>query len=186
MNEYNIPLNLPNRHRKGIMSTFGVIVAPFYRVNEVMAEGTAVVLDKSNPGFVTKAVAGTCENGVFGFVAQEVYDPRALGELSGYEFHNNTKARIGDTVGVIIGQGYVETLNYAGKVAVGDKLYVDANGKLTKVKSGNDMVVGVAETAGADGATYIRVRVNLSFYADLADTIEASNSASSSASSSGL
>lgn len=174
MSNYNIPLNLPKRHRKGIMTTFGVIVAPFYRANEVMAEGTAVVLDKSNPGFVKAAVAGSCENGVFGFVAQEVYDPSVLGELSGYEFHNNTKARVGDTVGVIVGQGYVETINYTGAIAADDKLYVGAGGKLTKVQSGNDLVVGVAETAGTDGSNYIRVRVNLNFYGDSAD--EVSNS----------
>ena len=86
-----------------------------------MAEGTPVVLDDAKPGFVKKAVAGSCENGVFGIVAQEVYDPSVLGELSGYEFHNNTKARVGDTVGVIIGQGYVETINYAGTITAGEK-----------------------------------------------------------------
>lgn len=172
-NKFNIGLNLPKRYRKGVMTTFGVIVAPFYRVSEVMAEGTPVVLDAERPGFVKKAVAGSCENGVFGIIAQEVYDPAVLGELSGYEFHNNTKARVGDTVGVIVGQGYIETINYAGSIAAGDTLYVGSNGKLVTTKSGNDLPVGVAETAGTDGGDYIRVRVNFDFFAD---TIDGSNS----------
>lgn len=165
-NKFNLGLNLPKRYRKGVMTTFGVIVAPFYRVSEVMAEGTPVVLDSSNPGFVKKATAGSCENGVFGIVAQEVYDPETLGELAGYEFHNNTKARVGDTVGVIVGQGYIETINYSGTVAVNDKLYVGADGKLVTTQSGNDLPVGVAETAGTDGGDYVRVRVNFDFFAD--------------------
>jgi len=165
-NKFNLGLNLPKRYRKGVMTTFGVIVAPFYRASEVMAEGTPVVLDDENPGAVKKATAGSCENGVFGIVAQEVYDPSTLGELAGYEFHNNTKARVGDTVGVIVGQGYIETINYAGTIAIGDKLYVGENGKLTKTQSGNDLPVGVAETAGTDGGDYIRVRVNFNFFAD--------------------
>lgn len=165
-NKFNLGLNLPKRYRKGVMTTFGVMVAPFYRVAEVMAEGTPVVLDASKPGFVKKATAGSCENGVFGVVAQEVYDPSVLGELAGYEFHNNTKARVGDTVGVIVGQGYIETINYSGTVAVNDKLYVGANGKLVTTQSGNDLPVGVAETAGVDGGDYVRVRVNFNFFAD--------------------
>ena len=166
----NVPLNLPKRYRKGLMTTFGVIVAPFYRCNEVIAEGTPVVLDESNSGvdgiFVKAAVPGECESGVFGLIAQEVYDADALGELSGYEFHNNTKARKGDTVGVVIGQGYVETINYTGTIAAGDKLYVSASGKLTTTRSGSDLPVGVAETSGTDGAEYIRVRVNFDWYKD--------------------
>ena len=175
-NKYNLALNLPQRHRKGVRTTFGVIVAPFYRVGEVMAEGTPVVLDTNNPGFVKKAVAGSCENGVFGIAAQEVYDPSALGELSGYEFHNNTKARVGDTIGVIVGQGYIETLNYSGSVAVNNKLYVGSDGKLTTEKSGHDLPVGVAETAGTDGDDYIRVRVNFDFFSDTVDSEDVSNS----------
>ena len=174
-NKFNLGLNLPQRHRKGVMTTFGVIVAPFYRVSEVMAEGTPVVLDDAKPGFVKKATA--CENGVFGIFAQEVYDPSVLGELAGYEFHNNTKARVGDTVGVIIGQGYVETINYAGTIAAGEKLYVGADGKLVNTKSGNDLPVGVAENGGVNGGDYIRVRVNFDFFAD---TVEATEDGSNS------
>jgi hypothetical protein len=176
-NKFNLGLNLPQRHRKGVMTTFGVIVAPFYRVSEVMAEGTPVVLDDAKPGFVKKATAGACENGVFGIVAQEVYDPSVLGELAGYEFHNNTKARVGDTVGVIIGQGYVETINYAGTIAAGEKLYVGSDGKLVNTKSGNDLPVGVAENGGVNGGDYIRVRVNFDFFAD---TVEATEDGSNS------
>ena len=177
-NKFNISLNLPQRHRKGVMTTFGVIVAPFYRVSEVMAEGTPVVLDDAKPGFVKKATAGACENGVFGLVAQEVYDPSVLGELSGYEFHNNTNAKVEDTVCAIIGQGYDETLTYTGTSAAGDKLYVGENGKLVKTKSGNDLPVGVAETAGTNGGDYVRVRVNFDFFADTTEAATESNSRS--------
>jgi hypothetical protein len=173
MDNYNIPLNLPQRYQKGIMSHFGVMVAPFYQCNEVIAEGAPVVLDAANAGFVKAATAGFCENGVFGLIAQQVYDPAVLGALSGYTFHNNTWAKKGDTVGVIVGQGYVNTINYTGTIVAGDKLYVGANAVLTKVQTGADLPVGVAETAGEDGATYIRVRVNFNWYAD---AVEDSNS----------
>lgn len=164
MTNANISLNLPKRHRKGIMATFGVIVPPFYRCNEVAPEGAPVVLDEENPGFVKVATAGEGE-AVFGFIAQEVYDPALLGELANYEFHNNTKARKGDTIGVITGQGYVETINYTGTVAAGDKLYPAANGKISATQTGSDLPVGVAETAGKDGDAYIRVRVNFDWAA---------------------
>lgn len=167
--DYNTPtLNLASRHRKGVMTTFGVLVAPFYRCNEVAAEGALVVLDAENPGYVKKAVAGSCPNGVFGILASEVYDPSVLGELSGVEFFNNTKTRKGNPVGVIIGQGYVETLHCVGTIVAGEKLYVGASAKLTNVKTGSDKAVGVAETSGTGGTDYIRVRVNLDFAVDVA------------------
>ena len=172
MTNANIALNLPKRYRKGIMATFGVIVPPFYRCNEVAPEGAPVVLDEANPGFVKVATPGEAEHGVFGLIAQAVYDPAVLGELANYEFHNNTKARKGDTIGVITGQGYVETINYTGTVAVGDKLYPAADGKLSATKTGNDLPVGVAETAGKDGDEYVRVRVNCGWFADTTDESE--------------
>jgi len=174
MTNANIPLNLPQRYKKGIMTTFMVSVAPFYRCNTVAKEGAPVVLDSANPGFVKPATAN--DTAIFGLLAQEVYDASALGELAGYEFHNNTKARKGDTVGVIIGQGYVQTINYTGTIVAGDKLYVGANGVLTKIQSAGGAVVGIAEDGGTDGADYIRVRVNFNF-PDVSATTDSSNSA---------
>ena len=174
MEKFNIPLNLPKRYRKGVMATFGVMVPPFYRCDEVAPEGAPVVLDTANPGFVKVAVAGEDENGVFGVLAQQVYDPATLGELANYEFHNNTKARKGDTVGVITGQGWIETINYTGSVKAGDRLYPGADGKLTATMTGNDKPVGVAENAGTNGDVYVRVRVNFDWFADVATDPETS------------
>ena len=119
MNKFNLSYSPMTRRKKGVMTTFGVMVAPFYRIGEVAVEGAPVVIDAENPGFVKIAVAGECPNGVLGILSQEVYDPSVLGELANYEFHNNTKARVGDTVGIITGQGYIQTNNFDGEIAVG-------------------------------------------------------------------
>ncbi len=156
----NIPLNIPQRHAKGLIVHFGCMVAPFYKCDEVLSEGApmefagdGVTIQGATPG---SAGAGV----VVGLLAQNVYDDTALGELSGYEFLNNTKAKKGDTVGLVIGQGYVLTTNYAGAVAMNDNLYPAASGKLSATQTGSDVVIGVAEGAGTDGDTLIRVRVN--------------------------
>ena len=98
---------------------------------------------------------------VVGLLAQDMYDPSLLGELSGYEFHNNTKARIGDTGGVVTGRGYVLTKSYVGSVSVNDNLYPAASGMLSATQTGSDVAVGVAEEAGSDGSL-VRVRIDLS------------------------
>ena len=95
-----------------------------------------------------------------GLLAQEVYDASLLGELRNYEFHNNTKARTGDTVGLVTGQGYVLTKAYRGTVVQDDPLYPDASGFLTATQTSSDLVVGIAEQGGVGGATLIRVRVD--------------------------
>lgn len=158
----NIPFQRPSRYRKGIMTTFGVLVAPFYKCDEVAREGAPVVIDTAKAETVKVAVAGSASAGCFGLLAQQTYDPSVLGELSGYEFFNNTKARIGDAVGVITGAGWVETINYAGEVNVHDELYPGPSGYLVASQTGSDKAVGVAETSGTDGDSYIRVRVDFS------------------------
>ena len=156
----NIPLNLPQRYAKGLIVHFGCMVAPFYKCDEVLPEGAPVAFDTD--GETVKSVApGSAPAGtVIGLLAQQVYDDKALGELSGYEFLNNTKAKKGDTIGVVTGQGYVLTNNYVGAVSVNDSLYPAPSGKLSATKTGSDVAVGVAETAGTDGDELIRVRVN--------------------------
>jgi hypothetical protein len=175
-NKFNLSYSPIGRRKKGVMATFGVIVAPFYRIAEVAPEGAPVVLDDANPGFVKVATPGEAENGILGLLAQEVYDPAVLGELANYEFHNNTKARKGDTVGVITAQGYVETINFDGEVNANDKLYPAAGGKLSATKTGNDMPVGVVDFIRDDG--YALVRVNFDWFFDKSVDVEASNSSS--------
>lgn len=156
----NIPLNIPQRYSKNLVVHFGCMVAPFYKCDEVLPEGAPVAF--AGDGEAVKGVTpGSAPAGtVVGLLAQEVYDPATLGELSGYEFLNNTKAKKGDTIGVVTGQGYVLTKNYVGTVNVDDKLYPAPSGKLSATKTGSDAAVGVAEEAGEDGDTLIRVRVN--------------------------
>lgn len=156
----NIPLNIPQRYSKNLIVHFGCMVAPFYKCDEALPEGAPMKF--AGDGETIQGVTpGSAEAGVVvGLLAQTVYDASALGELSGYEFLNNTKAKTGDTVGLVIGQGYVLTKNYVGTVNVDDSLYPAASGTLSATKTGSDVAVGVAETAGTDGDTLVRVRVN--------------------------
>ena len=156
----NIPLNLPQRYSKGLIVHFGCMVAPFYKCDEVLPEGAPVAFDTDGETVISVVPGEAPVGKVIGLLAQQVYDDEALGELSGYECLNNTKAKKGDTIGVVTGQGYVLTNNYVGTVNVGDKLYPAADGKLSATATGSDAAVGVAEAAGTDGEELIRVRVN--------------------------
>jgi len=157
----NIPLNLPQRKSKDLIVHFGTITAPFYKCDQVAPEGAPVTIKAGTGDTVEMAVPGNSASGVIGLLAQRVYDPNVLGELAGYEFHNDTRARIGDTIGVVTGLGYVLTKNYTGVIAIDDKLYPAASGRLSKTQTGSDMAVGVAEEAGSNGESLIRVRINL-------------------------
>lgn len=172
-NKFNLSYSPISRRKKGIMATFGVIVAPFYRIAEAAPEGAPVVLDEDNAGFVKVATPGEVANGVLGLLAQEVYDPSGMGELANYEFHNNTKARKGDTIGVITGQGYVETTNFDGTLSVGDKLYPAADGKYSTVQTGSDAPVGTVDMVRGDGYALVRVNFNWKF-----DTTDSDDSTS--------
>ena len=94
----NVALNLPSRRQKGIIAHFGVMVVPFYKIDETCPEGAPVKFASADETveLVTPGSAGA--GVVIGLTAQDVYDASVLGELSGYEFHNNTKARTGDTI----------------------------------------------------------------------------------------
>lgn len=163
MNKFNLSYSPMTRRKKGVMTTFGVMVAPFYRIGEVAVEGAPVVIDAENPGFVKIAVAGECPNGVLGILSQEVYDPSVLGELANYEFHNNTKARVGDTVGIITGQGYIQTNNFDGEIAVGALVFPAADGKLSVAQEGSDAAIGAIDAIGDDGYALVRVNFNWKF-----------------------
>ena len=155
----NIPLNLPSRKSKNLITHLGCLIAPFYKSDTVAPEGAAAKIGTDGET-ITVAVPGSSATGINGLFAQEVYDPSVLGELAGYEFLNGTKVKIGDTIGLVTGQGYVLTKNYVGAISKGDKLYPAASGKLSASRTSSDMSVGVAETAGEDGGALIRVRIN--------------------------
>jgi hypothetical protein len=155
----NVTLSLPSRKQKNLHVHLGCLVAPFYKCDVVAPEGAPVKVDTDGETVVL-AAAGSSTTGVIGFLAQGVYDPSVLGELAGYEFLNETKAKIGSTIGVVTGTGYVLTKNYSGVVSKGDKLYPAASGKISASRTATDMSVGTAEQAGTDGDTLIRVRVN--------------------------
>ena len=155
----NIPLNIPQRYSKILIVHFGCMVVPFYKCDTAAPEGAPVVLE-SDMETVKPATPGSASSGVIGLLAQEVYDASQLGVLANYEFHNNTRARTGDTVGVVTGKGYVLTKNYTGTVNKGDKLYPGPSGTLTATRTGSDMVCAVAEESGSDGATLIRARID--------------------------
>lgn len=161
MAQPNVPLNLPQRKSKNLIVHFGCLVVPFYKLDAVAPEGAPVQIKSGAVDEVELVTPGSAPAGtVIGLVAQEVYDPALLGELANYEFHNNTKARKGDTVGVVTGKGYIETKNYAGAVTNGASLYPAASGKLSASQTGSDVAIGVAEGAGTDGDTLVRVRVD--------------------------
>lgn len=157
----NVPYIVPSRKAKGLIVHFGCMVAPFYKIDETCPEGAPVQFTSGASDEVELVTAGSAGAGVvIGLTAQEVYDASALGSLRNYEFHNDTRARIGDTIGVVTGQGWVLTTNYTGAVTVGASLYPAASGKLSASQTGSDAAIGVAEGAGTDGDTLIRVRVN--------------------------
>jgi hypothetical protein len=157
----NVPLNIPTRKSKSLIQHFGCQVAPFYKISVVAPEGAPVQIKSGATDEVELVTAGSAPSGtVLGLLAQEVYDASVLGELSGYDFHNTTKARTGDTVGVLTGQGWVLTKNYTGAVANADSIYPAASGKLSATQTGSDERIAVSEGAGTDGDTLVRMRVD--------------------------
>ena len=104
-NNNSNPSFLPKRYKKNVQSHFGVSVFG-YICNEVAEEGALVVIDgAATLPTVKVATPGSCANGVFGMLAQKVYDASVYGPLENYKFHNNTWETLGKTVGVIVGFG---------------------------------------------------------------------------------
>lgn len=156
----NVSYSAPSRKSKNLIVHFGCMVAPFYKLDAAAPEGAPVKFASGAADEVEVVTAGSASGVVIGLTAQEVYDPSVLGQLANYQFHNDTRARIGDTIGIVTGMGWVLTKNYTGSVAIGNSLYPAASGKLSATPTGTDTAVGVAEGAGTDGDTLIRVRVN--------------------------
>jgi hypothetical protein len=157
----NISYSAPSRKAKDLVVHFGCMVVPFYKLDEVAPEGAPVQYKSGTGDEVELVTPGAAGSGVvIGLTAQEVYDPSLLGSLANYEFHNDTRARKGDTIGVVTGKGWVLNKNYTGAVAIDDDLYPAASGKLSATQTGADVAVATAEEAGTDGDTLIRVRVD--------------------------
>ena len=157
----NVPYIVPSRKSKNLIVHFGCLVAPFYKIGVAAPEGAPVQIKSGTADEVELVTAGSAASGVvIGLTAQEVYDPTVLGQLRNYEFHNDTRARVGDTIGVVTGMGWVLTKNYTGAVSIGDSLYPAASGKLSASQTSSDAAIGKAEGAGTSGDTLIRVRVN--------------------------
>ena len=160
MSKPNIPLNIPKRYSKNLVTMFGVIVSPFYKCDEVLNAGAPMTIDVDAETIKSVTPGSAPEGTVVGLLAQDMYDPDSLGALSGYEFLNNTTAKKGDVVGLVIGQGYIQTKNYVGIVSKNDKLYPAPSGTVSATQTGTDAPIGVAEESGEDGDVLIRVRVN--------------------------
>ena len=117
---YTPTLNLAaiKRHQKGISKEAGGFAAPYYKLLTSGVEGTPVKIDTTAADTIKILVAG--EGGKsFGFLMQNVIDDSTYGQLQGYHFANDTRARPGDPVGVLTGQGYASVTNYEGIVEIG-------------------------------------------------------------------
>ena len=155
-------LNVPHLKRKGLMTLFGGVKAPFYTPSEVFLEGQPLKHDSAGGQKVLKA--GSLEGAlVFGLALQETYtqsDPR----LKGMRFPNDTRQELSDGVkiGVLMGHGFAQTLNYKGTISEGDQLYYDpADGKLiasgAAAVTGNKLPIRARTGSAGTGGTGISV-----------------------------
>jgi len=133
MNAFTPTLNLNalKRKQKGITKQFGGIVVPYYTLKTEGQEGAPVKIDTTQVDTIVLLPAGEGDK-CFGFLTQNVIDDANFGQLQGYHFANDTRARPGEPVGVLTGQGYCSTINYKGVVSKGGRVYFDpADYKLT-------------------------------------------------------
>ena len=140
MTGYSPTLNLAaiKRHQKGLTKEFGGIVVPYYKLLTQGSEGMPVKIDTTSVDTV-KLLADTEGALCFGLLTQNVIDDSTYGQLQGYHFANDTRARPGDAVGVLTGSGYCSTINYEGVVAKGGDVYFNpANSKLTAAVTANN------------------------------------------------
>jgi len=173
MDRFNLAYTTIDRKQKGLQSLFANEVVPFYRIMEPCGEGCPVAMS-SEKDTVTLAVPGSAGAGVVvGLTTQEVIDPAQLDDqLEGYEFTNDTKAKVGDTIGILVGDGWIMSRNYTGEVVYGDNLYPGPSGVMTTTKTGSDAPIGIAEGDGIDGSEPIRIRLMLGSNATGAGLLE--------------
>lgn len=152
-------LNLPTLKRKGLSVYPWIghpIQNPFYKPSEVMPEGAPVKFDTAIDGNIKKCVDGDGA-ACIGLALQEVYDDSVYGQLQGYNFPNDTRERLasGRPIGVLQGNGFAETINYAGTVGFNSPAYVGPSGLL--VTTGHAMATSqnklpvTFEGVGTDG-----------------------------------
>ncbi len=140
-----------------LQPTYHTILNSYFRINSAQNAGCAVSLDSSNEGFVLPASG----NGhVIGLLAQDVTvtgPTYVLGSVS-------PEAKVGDAVGVYMGQGQFLTDQLSSSCNINSLLYVDpANpGQLTSVQPSGGVAVARAMTAsGAVQQTQFGTTYNL-------------------------
>lgn len=168
------------RKQKGLTKEFGGIVIPYYKLDTEGMEGQPVKLDDTKADTVKLLAVGEGHL-CLGLLAQNVIDDSTYGQLQGYHFANDTRARPGDAVGVLSGAGYAKTLNYKGTVARGKQVYFDPTDLkfVDEVTEGNALPIVFDEDADAganenywDSTSYQKqVRIRFNFNAAIAATI---------------
>lgn len=170
-------LNLPTRKTKKLVkhgdANLGGVSVGWYMTRQVVGEATPMYIT-TEKDVVAKCVAGQSHGAkTFGLTLQETYEDSVLGQLSGYNFANDTRIPISTASGVknrpitiLTGKGYASTTNYAGAVAIGDNAYIGADGKLAATGAEGDKLPIVFEGAGEDGDTMVRIRFDFPFNAN--------------------
>lgn len=119
----------------------------------------AGVLVKLNGSAVAVATGGATGDDVYGILAQKVVSRT----VNNFKLDSVTHvAYYNEKVGVYYGGGvYITDQTLDGTIAVGQKLYCGAGGKLTKTapSAGNTKHVAIAETAGTNAGDKIRIRL---------------------------
>ncbi len=161
MDSFSPALYLGARKQKGLVKLFGGLAVPFYWTDVVVAEGTPMKLDTTQDKMIPPADTEGAK--VIGLSLQMTYDDSAFGQLRGYHFYNDTRARLGAPVGLLTGRGYALTTNYNGTVAWGNAAYLEKSGstmtgKMTAAVTTNNKLPVVFEGAGSNGATLVRIR----------------------------
>ena len=130
-------INAIKRHQKGLTKEFGGIVAPYYKLLTEGREGQPVKIDTTKTDTIVLLADGEASTKAFGLLTQNVIDDSTYGQLRGYHFANDTRARPGSPVGVLTGQGYASTINYEGTGSKGAPAYYNATtGRLTAATTG--------------------------------------------------
>ena len=183
MNSYAPAQNIAalTRKTKGPIKLFGGLVAPFYWTDVVVAEGTPMIPVAGTQDKVIRSAGGDAKD-VIGLSTQMTYDEAAFGQLKGYHFANDTRARLGQPIGILMGTGFALTNFYVGATTYGAPCYLNlvvsggATGpggtaataadigklKVTGIAADKLPIVfeGVGDSAAAAGPVLVRIRYN--------------------------
>ena len=162
MDQFNPAYYVGTRKQKGLVKLFGGLAVPFYFCDDIVAEGTPMKLSTTVDKMTLPANGEGAK--VIGLAMQMTYDDTAFGQLRGYHFYNDTRARKGSPIGLLTGTGFALTNNYKGAVHWGDAAYLEIDGsnavtgKLTAAVTTNNGVKVVFEGSGTDGDKLVRIR----------------------------